>query len=139
MPLPARFPRVFTSILPKKTHHVSQRVPLKFAFFRLVLSCGTFRLIYDGQAESLFLALESSKKNASLEIGPAELFGFGSGDYAEGPEANDIMSDLGGRWVAFKLSSEEECFVAEADKRLADHVRSCDIFGKVAWLHFGLP
>ena len=112
---------------------------MKFAFFRLVLSCGTFRLIYDGQAESLFLALESSKKNASLEIGPAELFGFGSGDYAEGPEANDIMSDLGGRWVAFKLSSEEECFVAEADKRLADHVRSCDIFGKVAWLHFGLP
>ena len=112
--------------------YFSKKKFLKSALFRLVLNCGTYRLIYDGQAESLFVALEPSKKNASLEIGPTELFGFGSGDYAEGPEASDIMSDLGGRWVAFKLSSEEECFVAEADKRLADHVRSCDLFGKVA-------
>ena len=107
---------------------------MKFGISRLILSCGTYRLIYDMQAESLFVALEPSKKNASLEVGPAELFGFGSGDFAEGPEASDIMSDLGGRWVAYKLSSDEECFVAEADKRLADHVRSCDVFGKVAWL-----
>ncbi len=102
---------------------------------RLVLNCGTFRLIYDVGQEELFLALDekAAKKHSSLEIGPTELFGFGSGDFAEGPEAGDIMSDVGGRWFAYKLLSEADFLIAESDKRLPDHVRSCDIFGKVGW------
>ena len=87
------------------------------------------------EQEELFLALDekAAKKHSSLEIGPAELFGFGSGDFAEGPEANDIMGDVGGRWFAYKLLSEADFLIAEGDKRLPDHVRSCDIFGKVGW------
>ena len=102
---------------------------------RLVLACGTFGLIYDREQESLHLHLEekTAKKNASLEVASCELFGFGSGEYAEGPEAGDIMSDVAGRWLNFKLASGSESFIAEADKRLADHIRSSDLFGKVSW------
>ena len=45
----------------------------------------------------------------------------------------DIMSDVAGRWLNFKLASGSESFIAEADKRLADHIRSSDLFGKVSW------
>lgn len=108
---------------------------MHLSFLRIALSCGTFGLIYDRDQESLFLHLEekTAKKNASLEIALSELFGFGSGEYAEGPEAGDIMSDVAGRWLNFKLASGSESFIAEADKRLADHIRSSDLFGKVSW------
>ena len=71
----------------------------------------------------MFLALDekAAKKHSSLEIGPAELFGFGSGDFAEGPEANDIMGDVGGRWFACKLLSEADSLIAEGDEA----ARSC--------------
>ena len=84
------------------------------------------------------MALEekTAKKNASYEVTPCELFGFGSGEYAEGPEANDIMGDISGRWVNFLLTSDCEKVIAEPDKRLPDHIKSSDIFGKASW--FGI-
>lgn len=101
-----------------------------------MLSCGTFRLVYDVQQESLFLAVEekTAKKQATLEVTMTELFGFGSGEFAEGPEACDIMGDSAGRWVAYKLSSDSDFLIVEQDKRLPDHIKSCDIFGKVSGL-----
>lgn len=44
------------------------------------------------------------------------------------------MGDVGGRWFAYKLLSEADFLIAESDKRLPDHVRSCDILAKWAGL-----
>ena len=101
-----------------------------------MLNCGNFRLVYDLQEETLFLGVDEkvTRKTGSIQVGPTEIFGFGSGEFAEGPEATDIMSDVAGRWINYKLGSDSDLLIAESDKRLADHIRSCDIFGKVAWL-----
>ncbi|CAK9059568.1 Uncharacterized protein SCF082_LOCUS31538 [Durusdinium trenchii] len=99
----------------------------------LALSCGNYRLIYDKGQDTLWLGAEDPKKKdvESIEVsGPCELFGFGSGDFAEGPEAADIMSDVTGRWLCYKVTScTDEC-ILEVDKRLPDHIRKSDVFGK---------
>jgi len=63
--------------------------------------------------------------------GPCELFGFGSGDFVEGPEAKDVQSDTTGRWFSFLVKDDSDLCILEADKRLPDHIRKMDIFGKV--------
>ena len=92
--------------------------------------------MYDVQEQSLYIGLEIKSKSkkqdaqAAAEIQPLELFGFGSGDFAEGPEAGDIMGDITGRWVSYALGASSEQVILEVDKRLPDHIRKCDIFGK---------
>ena len=105
---------------------------------RIVLTCGSFRLIYDQENENLWLGSDGKKPadKDSFEVsGPAELFGVGAGEYAEGPAAKDIMSDVQGRWFAFNVRSEMEECIIEADKRLAEHIRSSSIFGKAPMVH----
>lgn len=100
---------------------------------RLCLTCGTCRLIYDVKEDALWIAGTENKKRDVFEVqAPLELFGFGSGDYVEGPEATDVQSDVSGRWISFKVGESSELCVLEADKRLPQHIRSLDIFGKVA-------
>ena len=103
----------------------------------MCLSCGTFGLIYDLDKDTLWLGADGkTKEKESFEIsGPLELFGFGSGDYAEGPEATDIMSDVQSRWLCFRIASEREEMILEADKRLPEHIRKSDISGRVLQLH----
>jgi hypothetical protein len=100
---------------------------------RLCLTCGTCRLIYDVKEDALWIAGTENKKRDVFEVqAPLELFGFGAGDYVEGPEAADVQSDVSGRWISFKVGESSELCVLEADKRLPQHIRSLDIFGKVA-------
>ena len=92
-------------------------------------------LPYDVQEQSLYIGLDikSKKKadaNAAAEIQPLELLGFGSGDFAEGPEAGDIMGDITGRWLSYALGASSEQVILEVDKRLPEHIRKSDIFGK---------
>ena len=98
-----------------------------------MLCCGAFKLIYDVQQEALWAAANEGKKQASsFEMrGPTELFGFGSGDFCEGPDAKDVQSDLTGRWVSFSISSSDDHCILEPDRRLPEHIRKLDVFGKV--------
>lgn len=99
-----------------------------------MLACGNFKLVYDEDQENLWIAAGDGKKKETFEItGPSELFGFGSGDFLDGPAARDVQSDLSGRWVGFKLSLGTENCILEADRRLPDHIRKMDIFGKAFW------
>ena len=47
-------------------------------------------------------------------------------------EATDIMHDTSksGRWVSFCISSTSDYVVAEADKKLGDHIKSLSVFNK---------
>ena len=100
-----------------------------------MLGCGTFRLVYDIDQETLWVAAGEGKKQDNFEVkAPLEVFGFGSGDFLEGPNAKDVQSDLTGRWLSFSISSPTEYCIMEADRRLPDHIKKIDIFGKVCWL-----
>ncbi|CAK9023126.1 Uncharacterized protein SCF082_LOCUS16076 [Durusdinium trenchii] len=103
---------------------------------KLALACGSFKLIYDLKQEVLWaVACDGKKRSDSFEMkGPCELFGFGSGDFCEGPDAKDVQSDLSGRWVSFKVNSGDELCILEPDRRLPDHIRKMDLFGKVVTL-----
>lgn len=47
-------------------------------------------------------------------------------------EATDIMNDTSksGRWVSFHLTSTSDYVVAEADKKLGDHIKNLSVFNK---------
>ena len=47
-------------------------------------------------------------------------------------EATDIMNDSSksGRWVAYLIKSLDDYIIAEADKKLGDHVKGLSIFNK---------
>lgn len=97
---------------------------------RHVLPCGGFKLIFDVDQESLWVCAGDGKKKETFEMkGPLELFGFGSGDFAEGPNAKDIQTDLTGRWLAYNIKSSEELCIVEADRRLPEHIKKMDMFG----------
>ncbi len=103
---------------------------------RHILPCGGFKLIFDMDQEVLWVATGDGKKKETFEVkGPLELFGFGSGDFAEGPNARDIQSDLTGRWLAYNIKSSEELCILEADRRLPEHIRKMDLFGKATETH----
>ncbi len=98
------------------------------------MGCGSFRLTYDCQQDILWVCAAETKKRdrETFEVkGPVELFGFGSGDFVEGPEAKDVQSDTTGRWFSFQVKDDLDLCILEADKRLPDHIRKMDIFGKV--------
>ena len=88
-------------------------------------------MVYDKDEEALWIKPHEQRSSESIEVkGPQELFGFGSGNFAEGAEAKDVMSDLGGRWVSFNVTSGEEMCILESDRRLPDSVKKADIFQK---------
>jgi len=100
---------------------------------RHVLPCGGFKLIFDMDQEVLWISAGDGKRKETFEVkGPLELFGFGSGDFAEGPNAQDIQSDLTGRWLAYNIKSSEELCILEADRRLPGQIKKMDLFGKDA-------
>ncbi|CAK9075895.1 unnamed protein product, partial [Durusdinium trenchii] len=69
--------------------------PLQFYRHRLVLACGNVRFVYDCKEDNLWICGNDSKKKETFEVkGPLEVFGFGSGDFVEGPEASDVQSDV---------------------------------------------
>lgn len=98
-------------------------------------------MVYDVQQEVLWVAASDGKKRSeTFEMrGPCELFGFGSGDFCEGPDAKDVQTDLTGRWVSFNMSSANDLCILEADKRLPEHIRKMDLFGKVPFFHDLFP
>lgn len=63
-----------------------------------------------------------------------ELCSFGSGDYVKEAEAKDVMSDVGGRWLAFDLTgpASVQFAILEHSRKLPEHLREQDWFNKAA-------
>ena len=78
---------------------------------------------------------DSVKVNSS-----SELCGFGSGDWAQGGEATDVMSDTSptGRWLPFLIRSLHDTCIVEMDKRLPDNLKKVDIYNKAGRPYFPL-
>ena len=62
-----------------------------------------------------------------------EFFGFGSGDFAGGATANDVLSDPGGRWFRYSLAGnmKDLLVIVECDRKLPEEVKSLAIWNKV--------
>ncbi|CAK9088334.1 Uncharacterized protein SCF082_LOCUS41712 [Durusdinium trenchii] len=54
---------------------------------KATLSCGSFRLVLDKDGDSVWIAPEKKGESDVTVAGPVELCGFGSGDFATGPES----------------------------------------------------
>ena len=54
-----------------------------------------------------------------------ELFSFGSGQYVQNTEADDVMSDLQGRWLCYALRRHvrENYVLLESNRKMGDHLR----------------
>ena len=64
------------------------------------------------------------------EARPSSL-GLEVGISVKGQNAKDVQSDLTGRWVSYNISSSDDYCILEPDRRLPEHIRKLDVFGKV--------
>lgn len=58
-----------------------------------------------------------------------DLFGFGSGDFVKGSEAQDAMAS-DGRWLRFILESGDDMIVLEKQRKTPEHLESATFFNK---------
>ena len=100
------------------------------AYCRISLPCGAFTLAWCKDQSVLYI---TSEKGCTAEQN-SELFGFGSGDFATGTEAADIMSDTTcqGRWLPFDLAGAgDKLVIFEIDKRGPCHLKDVGFANKV--------
>ncbi|CAE7214672.1 unnamed protein product, partial [Symbiodinium sp. CCMP2456] len=95
----------------------------------LEASMGDYSLLYDPDDASLWV---HSDKIASIPAN-TEWLGFGSGDFADGATANDILSDPSGRWFRYGLGGpmKDVLIIAECDRTLPDEVKNLTVWNKV--------
>lgn len=103
--------------------------PLTLFLRLLEASMGDYSLLYDPDDASLWV---HSDKIASIPAN-TEWLGFGSGDFADGATANDILSDPSGRWFRYGLGGpmKDVLIIAECDRTLPDEVKNLTVWNKV--------
>ncbi|CAJ1461056.1 unnamed protein product [Effrenium voratum] len=94
---------------------------------RITLACGQFSLSWAPDAQALHAFSDKQVTVASL----TELFGFGSGDFVQSGEADDVMSDVRGKRWEFNLTNPDCLAILEPDRKLPDHLR-----GDVTYMYF---
>ena len=95
----------------------------------LEMSLGDCQLYYDSNDCSLWIG---GDKLTSVEP-QSELMGFGSGDFAEGATAKDVLSDPSGRWFRYSLQGPlaDTNVIVECDRKLPDEVKGLPVWNKV--------
>ncbi|CAE7775676.1 unnamed protein product [Symbiodinium sp. CCMP2592] len=88
-----------------------------------------FCMLYDVDDASLWIHSDRITNVPSN----MEFFGFGSGDFADGATANDVLSDPSGRWFRYSLagSMKDLLVIVECDRKLPEEVKSRAIWNKV--------
>lgn len=79
---------------------------------------GAAELITDESGESLYLVARSRNQFLTNR----EMFSFGSGEWRNGAEANEITSDAEGRWFSFNVSMKTVVIMER--KTLPSHLQS---------------
>ena len=93
---------------------------------RITLACGQFSLSWAPDAQALHAFSDKQVTVASL----TELFGFGSGDFVQSGEADDVMSDVRGKRWEFNLTNPDCLAILEPDRKLPDHLRGVGALNK---------
>ena len=88
-----------------------------------------FSMLYDLDEASLWI---NSDRITNIPSN-MEFFGFGSGDFADGATANDVLSDPNGRWFRYCLTGpvKDLLVIVECDRKLPEEVKGLAIWNKV--------
>ena len=88
-----------------------------------------FSMLYDLDESSLWI---NSDRIANIASN-TEFFGFGSGDFADGATANDVLSDPTGRWFRYSLagSVKDAMIIVECDRKLPEDVKNLAVWNRV--------
>ncbi|OLP75981.1 hypothetical protein AK812_SmicGene44142 [Symbiodinium microadriaticum] len=91
-----------------------------------------FSMLYDLDEASLWI---NSDRITNIPSN-MEFFGFGSGDFADGATANDVLSDPNGRWFRYCLTGpvKDLLVIVECDRKLPEEVKGLAIWNKVTTL-----
>ncbi|CAE7339927.1 unnamed protein product, partial [Symbiodinium sp. CCMP2456] len=120
---------------PKKLHKAFDDFTAFRANHHTLIECGMtdFTMLYDMEEASLWI---NSDRITNIPSN-MEFFGFGSGDFADGATANDVLSDPNGRWFRYCLtgSIKDIQVIVECDRKLPEEVKDLAIWNKVASLH----
>lgn len=90
---------------------------------------GDYTLLCDLEDASLWV---HSEKIAAIPLN-TELLGFGSGDFADGATANDVLSDPSGRWFRYALTgpSKDVRVIVGCDRTLPEDLKHLPVWNKV--------
>lgn len=94
---------------------------------RIQLTAAQYSLSLCDDGDSLWISATSAGYTVpSL----AELFGFGSGDYAKDSEGADVMSDTSdtGRWLLYKFTDASENVILEKQRKTPEHLESASFW-----------
>ncbi|CAJ1380673.1 unnamed protein product [Effrenium voratum] len=99
---------------------------------RLTLNCGHFSLALCLSDSSVWMCASAAH---TAEQG-SELWGYGSGDFAKGTEAADIMTDVSaeGRWLKFSLPDANTPVILEKQRKVPEHLAEETFWNKVLGL-----
>ena len=67
-----------------------------------------------------------------------ELFGFGSGDFVKGGEANDLMSAAEARWLRYAFEKGDDLVILEKQRSSPEHLGGASFFNKASFFRFSL-
>ncbi|CAL1155555.1 unnamed protein product, partial [Cladocopium goreaui] len=97
---------------------------------RIQLTAAQYSLSLCDDGDSLWISATST---AYTVPSLAELFGFGSGDYAKDSEGADVMSDTSdtGRWLLYKFTEPSENVILEKQRKTPEHLESASFWNQV--------
>ncbi|CAE7240032.1 unnamed protein product [Symbiodinium sp. CCMP2592] len=98
----------------------------------LETACGDVTLYYDTEENTLWVG-----SDRICGIPPkAEWFGFGAGDFLDGPTAKDIVSDSNGRWYVYSLSGPlaDTIVIFESDRKLSEELKALPVWNQAVSL-----
>ena len=80
-------------------------------YIRTTLNAGSFSLHLDENEGQLWVGCSTAEYTVPQHT---ELFGFGSGDFIKGSEAQDVMT-ADGRWPRYFIDSNEALIILEKE------------------------
>eukprot|EP00435_Cladocopium_sp_Y103_P035840 s1440_g9.t1 len=93
---------------------------------KITLNAGSFSLHLDENQGQLWIGCSTAEHT--------ELFGFGSGEFAKGSEAQDLMT-ADGRWLRYYMDSSDAMVILEKQRKTPDHLENAAFFNKVMSLN----
>ncbi|CAE7817627.1 unnamed protein product [Symbiodinium sp. CCMP2592] len=98
----------------------------------LETTCGDVALYYDSDDNTLWVG-----SDRICAIPPkTEWFGFGSGNFVDGPTAKDVLSDANGRWYRYSLAGalSDVTVIFECDRKLPEELKSLPMWNQAVTL-----
>eukprot|EP00435_Cladocopium_sp_Y103_P016250 s3324_g4.t1 len=102
-------------------------IPRTHLCSRITLNLGNFCLYLDEESSQVWVGCSTAEHTVAQ---CTELFGFGSGEYAKGGEASDLMSAAEARWLRYALEKGDDLVILEKQRQSPEHLEGASFFNK---------